>query len=150
MKTNSFILLCLAIFLSSLSCSASAKFSKQNKPHTNKPQKGKSSFYDGMILRGESSYYGKKFHGRKTANGEIYDMYKLTAAHKELPFGTILEVKNLANSKTVKVRINDRGPFVKERILDVSYGAAQELGLLQSGTAQVEIKIIKLGKNLKK
>ena len=95
------------------------------------------------------SYYGKKFHGRKTANGEIYDMYKMTAAHKKLPFGTILEIRNLDNQKTVKVKINDRGPFVKDRILDLSYGAAKSIGMIKSGTAKIEAKILKLGNNFK-
>ena len=98
-------------------------------------------------MYGTSSYYAEKFHGRKTANGEIYDMYGLTAAHKELPFGTIILVRNLDNNKTVRVRINDRGPFKSDRILDVSLKAAYEIDLVEHGTAEVEIQILKLGKS---
>jgi len=92
---------------------------------------------------GVCSYYGKKFHGRKTANGEIFDMYGFTAAHKSLPFNTVLEVENLSNNKKVIVRINDRGPFVKNRLLDLSYGAAEEIDLIKTGTTNFRAKIIK-------
>src|SRR6267143_1798819 len=78
----------------------------------------------GSIETGTASWYGHPYHGRRAANGEIYDMEKLTAAHRTLPFGTWLEVKNLSNDKTVKVRIIDRGPFVGGRILDLSHAAA--------------------------
>jgi len=88
---------------------------------------------------GVASWYGEKFHGRKTANGEIYDMYGISAAHKTLPLGTYVWVRNLQNNKELKVRINDRGPFVKDRVIDLSYGAAQKLGIVESGTAPVEI-----------
>ncbi len=93
-------------------------------------------------ISGISSYYGKKFHGRKTANGEVFNMYDLTAAHKTLPFGTIIEVENISNNKKVTVRINDRGPFVRNRILDLSYAAAKKIGMIQSGTAKISGKII--------
>ncbi|KAA3617454.1 MAG: septal ring lytic transglycosylase RlpA family protein [Calditrichaeota bacterium] len=93
-------------------------------------------------ISGVSSYYGKKFHGRKTANGETFNMYDLTAAHKTLPFDTIIEVENLSNNKKVTVRINDRGPFVRNRILDLSFAAAKEIGMIQSGTAEIRGKII--------
>jgi rare lipoprotein A len=91
---------------------------------------------------GEASYYGAEFHGRKTANGEVFDMYKKSAAHKTLPFNTILEVTNLDNQKSVIVRINDRGPFVKGRILDLSYAAAREINMIGSGVARVRIRIL--------
>jgi len=91
---------------------------------------------------GTSSYYGKKFHGRKTANGETFNMYDFTAAHKTLPFGTLLEVENLANNKKVVVRINDRGPFVHNRILDLSFAAAREIDMIQTGTAEIRAKIV--------
>ncbi len=96
-------------------------------------------------IRGIASYYGAKFHGRKTANGETFDMHAFTAAHKTLPFGTILLVSNLSNGKQVTVRINDRGPFVRNRILDLSYAAAREIGMIQSGTARIEARIIHRG-----
>lgn len=89
--------------------------------------------------RGIASWYGKKFHGRKTANGEIYDMYGMTAAHKTLPLGIHVRVVNLSNRKQVDVRINDRGPFVRGRIIDLSYTAAKKIGIVGPGTAKVEI-----------
>lgn len=86
-----------------------------------------------------ASWYGGDFQGRKTANGEIYDAMKFTCAHRILPFGTYLTVMNLENSRTVRVRVNDRGPFVEDRIIDLSYVAAKELGMIQNGTARVHI-----------
>ncbi|MDE7290542.1 MAG: septal ring lytic transglycosylase RlpA family protein [Treponemataceae bacterium] len=89
-----------------------------------------------------ASYYADKFHGRKTANGEIFDMYALTAAHKSLPFNTMVKVTNLDNGKSVVVRINDRGPFVAGREIDVSKAAASKLGMLSEGTAHVSLQIL--------
>jgi len=97
------------------------------------------------IIYGKASYYGPKFHGRKTANGEIFDQNALTAAHRSLPFGTMCKVTNRANKKSVIVRINDRGPFVRNRILDLSYQAMKMLDGLQSGVINVRIEIIKYG-----
>jgi len=97
----------------------------------------------GFDQRGRASWYGKKFHGRKTANGETYNMYAMTAAHKTLPFNTNLRVINLENGKETQVRINDRGPFVRGRIIDLSYTAAKKIGMVGSGTASV--KIVALG-----
>lgn len=91
---------------------------------------------------GTASYYADKFHGRKTANGETFNMNDLTAAHKTLPFGTIVKVTNLKNDKSVVLKINDRGPFVKDRIIDVSLAAAKELDMLGTGTAEVRIDVI--------
>ncbi len=93
----------------------------------------------GFSERGIASWYGRKFHGRKTANGETYNMYGISAAHKILPLGTVVEVKNLRNNRKLTVRINDRGPFVTNRIIDLSYSAAQKLGIVGPGTAPVEI-----------
>lgn len=89
--------------------------------------------------RGIASWYGEKFHGNPTASGEIYDMYELTAAHRTLPLGTSVMVTNLENYRSVGVRINDRGPFVKGRIIDLSYGAARAIGMVEKGTARVEV-----------
>lgn len=89
-----------------------------------------------------ASYYADKFHGRKTSNGEIFDMYAFTAAHKSLPFNTMVRVTNLDNGKSVVVRINDRGPFVAGREIDVSKAAASQLGMLSSGTARVSLQIL--------
>jgi rare lipoprotein A len=93
----------------------------------------------GFSQRGMASWYGRKFHGRKTANGEIYNMYAMTAAHKTLPFGTYITVHNIKNNRKIDVRINDRGPFARGRILDLSYTGAKKLGIVGPGTAKVEI-----------
>ena len=91
---------------------------------------------------GRASWYGKKFHGKKTSSGEVYNMYQLSAAHKTLPIPSYIEVINLANNKSLVVRVNDRGPFVGTRILDLSYAAAKELGFVSQGTTQIKIKSI--------
>jgi len=91
---------------------------------------------------GLASWYGNKFHGHLTSNGEIYDMYAMSAAHKNLPLPTYLTVTNLANNKSVVVRVNDRGPFHQSRIIDLSYSAAYKLGMLKQGTAKVKITAI--------
>jgi len=95
-------------------------------------------------LRGLSSWYGRDFHGKKTANGEIFNMYKLTAAHRTLPLGTKARIWNVENGRSCIVIINDRGPFIEGRILDLSYAAALELEMAQKGVAEVQIEIIKL------
>ncbi|MEI8102877.1 MAG: septal ring lytic transglycosylase RlpA family protein [Chlorobium sp.] len=92
---------------------------------------------------GTASFYSGQFHGRKTANGETFSKDQLTAAHPTLPFGTWVKVTNLSNGKDVVVRINDRGPFVKGRIIDLSAGAAKEIGIMQSGVVQVKLEAIK-------
>ncbi len=89
--------------------------------------------------RGIASWYGKKFHGRKTSSGEVYDMHAMTAAHKTLPLGTYVRVRHLKNNKMITVRINDRGPFVRNRIIDLSYTGAQKLGIVGPGTGPVEV-----------
>jgi len=93
----------------------------------------------GFNQRGIASWYGKDFHGRKTSSGEIYDMYAITAAHKTLPLGTYVRVRNLNNGKQIDVRINDRGPFVTGRIIDLSYTCARQLEIVGPGTAPVEV-----------
>jgi rare lipoprotein A len=98
----------------------------------------------GQVLRGEASWYGVEFHGKKTANGEVYDMHEVSAAHRTLPFGTVLEVRNLDNGRTARVRINDRGPYVDDRVLDLSKGAARRLGMVGTGVAEVEMEILSL------
>ena len=96
----------------------------------------------GQITRGISSWYGPKFHGKQTSNGERYNMHKSTAAHKTLPMDTMLRVRNLQNGKSTVVRINDRGPFVSGRILDCSYKAGKDLGLDVVGIARVSIEVL--------
>jgi rare lipoprotein A len=93
----------------------------------------------GYKARGVASWYGTRFHGRKTANGEHYNMFSMTAAHKTLPLPTYVKVINLKNHKSVIVRVNDRGPFSDNRIIDLSYAAATKLGILGHGTAHVEV-----------
>jgi len=96
----------------------------------------------GYVERGIASWYGTKFHGRRTSSGEPYDMYAMTAAHKTLPLPTYVRVTNLRNGRSVVVRVNDRGPFVKDRVIDLSYAAAIKLGVSQTGTAPVEVRAI--------
>ncbi|MBC8006981.1 MAG: septal ring lytic transglycosylase RlpA family protein [Prolixibacteraceae bacterium] len=92
--------------------------------------------------RGEASWYGKRYHGQKTSSGEVYDMYAMTAAHTILPLPSFARVTNVANGKSVVVRVNDRGPFHEDRLIDLSYLAAQRLGLLGSGSGIVEVEAI--------
>jgi len=89
-----------------------------------------------------ASYYAQKFHGRPTASGEIFDINKMTAAHKKLKFGTYVRVTNLKNGKTVKVKINDRGPFVKGRVIDLSPAAARKIDMMKDGIVDVEVEIL--------
>ena len=91
------------------------------------------------IARGAASWYGGRFHGRRTASGERFDMYALTAAHPTLPFGTRIKVRRLDTGQEIEVRINDRGPHARGRILDLSRGAAQALGVLQAGESNVAL-----------
>src|SRR5205085_6619806 len=96
-------------------------------------------------LHGIASWYGEEFAGRTTANGEIFDPLLLTAAHRTLPFGTIVDIRNSKTGQTVRVRVNDRGPYIGNRVIDLSYAAAQQIGLIEPGTGEVEIAIVKLG-----
>ena len=97
---------------------------------------------DGYVERGTASYYGNKFHGRRTSNQEVYDMYAFTAAHKTLPLPSFARVTNLDNGKSVVVRVNDRGPFHEGRVIDLSYAAAIKLGITQRGTGRVEVRAL--------
>ncbi len=98
--------------------------------------------HQGFQERGVASWYGKKFHGRKTSNGEVYNMYGLSAAHKTLPLGVYVEVTHQQTGKKIVVRVNDRGPFVAGRIIDLSFGAAQQLGIVEKGTAPVVVRAL--------
>jgi rare lipoprotein A len=100
----------------------------------------------GFVQKGKASWYGKKFQGRPTASGETYNMYLETAAHKTLPLGTYVRVTNLRNGKTVVVRINDRGPFVKGRVIDLSYASAKKVQMIGPGV--VDVKVVALGKQV--
>lgn len=134
-----------------ISCSPSPRYtagktSGQSKKTTSsaKNKSGKKIKHK-KVMTGVSSYYGKAFHGKLTANGEIFDMYGVTAAHKTLPLNTVVRVTNLDNDKSLIIRINDRGPYIDGRILDCSYGAAKKLGFIQAGTAKVKIDVIEWG-----
>ncbi len=97
------------------------------------------------VEEGMASWYGNEYHGRVTASGEVFDQEALTAAHKELPFGTIVQVTNLRNNRRVMVRINDRGPFIRGRIIDLSRGAARELNMLRDGIVPVRVEVLEWG-----
>lgn len=116
---------------------------KLNRPYTAlgkeyKPMKKLEAYKE----QGIASWYGKRFHGNKTASGEVYDMYKMTAAHATLPIPSYAKVTNLSNGRSVIVRINDRGPFQKDRLIDLSYAAAYRIGLLVKGSAEVEVEAV--------
>ncbi len=96
----------------------------------------------GYQARGVASWYGQPFHGRPTSSGEVYDMHRLTAAHRTLPIPTYAKVTNLANDRSVVVRVNDRGPFHDDRLIDLSYAAAAQLGILMAGTGRVEVRAL--------
>lgn len=100
-------------------------------------------FSNGFVERGIASWYGSDFHGEKTSNGEIYDMHGMTAAHKRLPIPSYVKVTNLKNKRSVVLRINDRGPFYADRVIDLSYAAAQKLDIHQPGTERVQIEAVK-------
>ncbi len=104
----------------------------------------------GDIQYGVSSYYADKFHGRRTANGEIFDMYGISGAHQTLALNSIVKVTNLENNKELLIRVNDRGPFIKDRIFDCSYGAAVKLGFISKGTAIIKVEVLEIGNNLYK
>ena len=120
-------------------CASSVRFSSARRGEAAGDNK------ESGTLEGYASFYADEFHGRKTANGETYDMNALTAAHRTLPFGTMVRVKNMSNSKLVVVRINDRGPFKDDRIIDLSLAAAKQIGLVGPGTALVRLEILARG-----
>ena len=109
---------------------------------TGRPTRGDVAVLNGSTASGQASWYGRPHHGRRTASGEIYDMNKMTAAHRTLPLGTRVLVTNRDNGRTVEVRINDRGPFRKSRVLDLSYAAARSLGAVGEGVIPVTLKIV--------
>ncbi|MEW5800185.1 MAG: septal ring lytic transglycosylase RlpA family protein [Bacteroidota bacterium] len=130
------------------SCSSSPRFTKDRfdepKISSSKPP-GKNLSGRPSTAEGIASYYAHDFHGKKTANGEMFDMHKLTAAHRSYPFDTKVRVTNLDNGKSVVVRINDRGPFKLERIMDLSLGAAEALDMMKTGTARVLLEVVEWG-----
>ena len=148
LKYHLFFFLILIFNLSS--CASSIRFSSDKYPvsnHSGKRISNNKTDVDysnllGTTFTGIASYYADKFHGRATSSGEIFDMNDFTAAHKTLPFGTKVQVRNKSNNKTVIVKINDRGPFVEDRIIDLSRAAAEAIGMIKTGTAEVELKVI--------
>jgi len=137
-----------------MGCSSSPRYTTGSTPNRSKSTKKikitAASSKNGKVkhrkvMTGISSFYAEDFHGKLTANGEVYDMYGVTAAHKTLPLNTVCRVTNLANNKSLILRINDRGPYIKGRILDCSYGAAKKLDFIKEGTTNVKIEVIEFG-----
>jgi rare lipoprotein A len=142
------IFVVLAAFLMS-ACAAQAPLVKGDEKGPSYTIKGKTytvmkKVSTGFVQQGIASWYGPGFHGKKTASGEIYDMHDLTAAHNVLPLKTLVKVTNLDNGKEITVRINDRGPFMDDRMLDLSFAGAKELGIVRPGTAPVRITVLGL------
>lgn len=134
---------CLLIVISLVSCASSNKIDSFD-PMTFQ----KEPTAVGDIQYGVSSYYADKFHGRRTASGEIYDMYGISGAHQTLPLNSIVKVTNLENNRAIVIRVNDRGPFIKDRIFDCSYGAAIKLEFISKGTAIVKVEVLEIGDNI--
>ena len=137
-----------------MGCSSSPRYTTGSTPNRSKSTKKikstSGSSKNGKVkhrkvMTGVSSFYAEDFHGKLTANGEVYDMYGVTAAHKTLPLNTVCRVTNLTNNKSLILRINDRGPYIKGRILDCSYGAAKKLDFIKEGTTNVKIEVIEFG-----
>lgn len=142
-----------------LSCQPSPRFVRNGGGQSSKPATFSQPISDSSVaptvrpptgkalltLEGVASYYAHDFHGKLTSNGETFDMNSLTAAHRTFPFGTLILVTNLANNKTVTVRVNDRGPFVDGRVIDLSMGAAKVIGLIQTGTTKVRLEVMQWG-----
>ena len=146
MRTNNLILLILAILCASCATMQAQDTSteRSSRDFLKQDSLEQKTFIDSVSfpLKGKASYYGSEFNGRKTANGEIYDETAMTAAHRTLPFGTVLRVTNVRNRLSVIVRINDRGPFHPDRILDLSKSAAEELDLIRYGVTEIEAEIV--------
>lgn len=158
--TKTYTVIAIIIVLSSLQSCSYVQFVQleHNRNHTfvtienrrtsfhyvcdDEPSNLSSDSNEQVLIYGKASFYGSEFNGRKTANGEIYDENVLTAAHRTLPFGTFLSVTNTRNNRSVIVRINDRGPFHPQRILDVSKLAAEELDMITHGVAEIEAEIL--------
>ncbi len=150
---KNFLFLCLFFLMMTAGCALSPD-SKVSCPESGKktipkPYRVGSTWYypieeaNGFRQQGIASWYGKQFHGKRTSSGEIYNMYDMTAAHKTLPLGTYVRVQNLENKRIVDVKINDRGPFVRKRIIDLSYAAAKQIAIVGPGTGPVEIMVLK-------
>tara|TARA_A100000164_G_scaffold208797_1_gene185100 strand:- start:4784 stop:5266 length:483 start_codon:yes stop_codon:yes gene_type:complete len=150
MKLHNLVFLSLIFFM--IGCTSSPRYISQEGASSVSrtsskidPKKVKKIKKHKKIIYGVSSFYAEDFHGKLTANGEVYDMYGVTAAHKTLPLNTVCRVTNQENNKSLILRINDRGPYIKGRILDCSYGAAKKLDFIVQGTTNVKIEIIEWG-----
>lgn len=136
MKLKYFTLLLVSLSLFLASCGVTSRLDKRSGGNS------VTAGTDQILEEGVASWYGPNFHGKLTANGEKYDMHGLTAAHRTLPFNTVVEVENVDNGKKVQVRINDRGPFAKNRIIDLSKKAAEEIEMVGPGTANVSLRLV--------
>ena len=153
MKNKIYVITLLLVFL--CGCASSPRYTTgptnlSTKSETSKTSNNTSksnNIKHRKVMNGVSSFYAEDFHGKLTANGEVYDMYGLTAAHKTLPLNTVCRVTNLTNKKSLILRINDRGPYIKGRILDCSYGAAKKLDFINQGTTNVKIEVMEWGDN---
>ena len=132
-------------------CSVSPRYNSNNISNnqngSNYKNKSQKFNKNKKVYIGVSSWYGPNFHGKLTANGEVYDMYGVTAAHKTLPLNTVARVTNVENDKSVILRITDRGPYISGRMLDCSMGAAKKLDFYEQGTAKVKVEVIEWGDN---
>ena len=142
MNTRRLLPLCLLLSVFFAACGRHRPIVTSPIPAPTSGGKTAPSVRAGDSQNGYASWYGEPYHGRRAANGEVYDMNQLTAAHLTLPFGTITKVVNLENNRSVTVRITDRGPFVKGRIIDLSYAAAREIEMIGPGTALVRLEIL--------
>ncbi len=146
-----YLLALLALSFYLIGCSAAERFTGSGPSPSGTSGSGSApTRFSGKVLltvEGTASYYSYGFDGKKTASGEIFDKNAYTAAHREFPFGTLLRVTNLDNDKSVEVTVNDRGPFAKGRIIDLSEAAARAIGMIQTGTASVRIEVLKWGNN---
>jgi|SRR5690554_665579 hypothetical protein len=155
MKSIIIPILFIIIIIAVVSCSPASRYTTDTRitprsryyrttsPHSDLPPSGV-DYIVGATYKWMSSYYGADFHGKQTSNGEIYDMYGLTCAHRELPFNTMLRATNPVNNKSVTVRVNDRGPFISGRELDLSLGAAQKIDMVDKGVKELHIEIISM------
>ncbi len=145
---NIYISFMMILFLITACAPTPTKSTQSRNSPTQRPYKVLGKWYSpldsahGYHKVGNASWYGKDFHGKKTSNGEVYNMYALSAAHKTLPLDTYVRVTRLDNSRSIVVRINDRGPFVKGRIIDLSYNAAKKLGLVEEGVTRVQVEAL--------
>ncbi len=139
------VLLLVPVMLLVTGCLPS-KARKPDKPVYQEPaERDCEGWCEGKVITGTASWYGPNFHGKKTANGETYDMNGYSAAHKKMPLGSIVKVENTTTGATVIVKVNDRGPYVDDRVMDMSKGAAQSLGMIATGTAQIKAKVLHVG-----